>query len=85
MIYGSIAKGRENAASDVDLLIVADALTLEEVYAVLAPVETVLDRRINPTLYTNKEFRQRRKVKNPFLTRVLDGQTITLLGSLDGA
>lgn len=85
IIYGSIAKGRENAASDVDLLIVADALTLEEVYAVLAPVEKMLDRRINPTLYTSKEFRQRRKAKNPFLTRVLDGQTITLLGSLDGA
>lgn len=85
IIYGSIAKGREKAASDVDLLIVADALTLEEVYAVLAPVEKVLDRRINPTLYTSKEFRQRRKAKNPFLTRVLDGQLITLLGSLDGA
>jgi len=85
MIYGSIAKGRENAASDVDLLIVADALTLEEVYAVLAPVEKALDRRINPAVYTEKEFRQRRKAKNPFLTRVLDGQVITLLGSLDGA
>jgi predicted nucleotidyltransferase len=85
MIYGSIAKGREKAASDVDLLIVADTLTLEEVYAALAPVEKVLDRRINPTLYTSKEFRQRRKAKNPFLTRMLDGQTITLLGSLDGA
>jgi predicted nucleotidyltransferase len=84
IIYGSIAKGCENAASDVDLLIVADTLTLEEVYAALAPVEKVLDRRINPTLYTSKEFRQRRKAKHPFLTRVLDGQTITLLGSLDG-
>jgi predicted nucleotidyltransferase len=85
MIYGSIAKGREKAASDVDLLIVADTLTLEEVYAALASAEKVLDRRINPTLYTSEEFRQRRKAKNPFLTRVLDGQTVTLLGSLDGA
>jgi predicted nucleotidyltransferase len=85
MIYGSIAKGREKAASDVDLLIVADKLTLEDVYAALAPVEKVLDRRVNPTLYTRKEFRQRRKAKNPFLARVLDGQTIALLGSVDGA
>jgi len=85
MIYGSIAKGREKAASDVDLLIVADKLTLEEVYSALGPVEKLLDRRVNPTLYTSKEFRQRRKAKNPFLTRVLDGQTITLLGSIDGA
>src|SRR5690606_26689138 len=84
LIYGSIAKGREKATSDVDLLIVADRLTLEEVYAALAPVEKVLDRRINPTLYTSKEFRQRRKAKNPFLTRVLDGQIITLLESPDG-
>lgn len=84
IIYGSIAKGIEKATSDVDLLMVADTLTLEEVYTVLAPVEKVLNRRINPTLYTSKEFRHRREANNTLLSRVLDGQTVTLIGSLNG-
>ena len=85
LIYGSIAKRSDTAVSDVDLLIVSDKLTLEEVYAALAPVEKLLDRNVNPTLYNSKEFKQRRKARNPFLTRVFNGPTIILIGSADGA
>ncbi len=44
LIYGSVAKRSDTAASDIDLLLVSDELTLEEIYAALAPVETLLDR-----------------------------------------
>lgn len=84
LIYGSIAKQSDTATSDVDLLLVSDQLTLEEIYSALAPVEKLLDRRVNPTLYTRKEFDQRRKTKNAFLTRVINGPTIVLIGSVDG-
>ncbi|MCH7685723.1 MAG: nucleotidyltransferase domain-containing protein [Planctomycetes bacterium] len=84
LIYGSIAKKSDTATSDVDLLLVSDQLTLEEIYSTLAPVEKLLDRRVNPTLYTRKEFDQRRKTKNAFLTRVINGPTIVLIGSVDG-
>lgn len=30
MIYGSVARGEERAASDIDLLVVADELTLND-------------------------------------------------------
>ena len=83
LIYGSIAKGLDTAASDIDLLIVSDDLTLEDLYGVLSPAESILDRKINPTLYTAQEFGKRRKARNPFLMRVLEGPTSTLLGSLD--
>jgi predicted nucleotidyltransferase len=85
LIYGSIAKQSDTAASDIDLLIVSDNLTLEETYAALAPAEKVLDRRVNPTLYSSRDFLQRRKSKNAFLSRVLDGPIIILSGSVDGA
>ena len=85
LIYGSIAKQSDTAVSDIDLLLVSDKLTLEEAYAALAPVEKLLDRSVNPTLYNSKEFEQRRKTKNAFLTRVLNGPTIVLIGSVDGA
>ncbi len=84
LIYGSIAKQSDTTASDIDLLLVSDSLTLEEAYAALVPVEKLLDRSVNPTLYTTKEFEQRRKTKNAFLTRVLNGPTIVLIGSVDG-
>ncbi len=85
MIYGSIAKHSDTATSDIDLLLVSDDLTLEEAYAALAPAEQRLDRRVNPTLYSSRDFSQRRKSKNAFLSRVLDGPTIVLIGSVDGA
>lgn len=85
LIYGSIAKQADTATSDVDLLLVSDLLTLEEIYATLAPVEKLLHRSVNPTLYTQKEFEQRRKSKNAFVARVLNGPTIVLIGSVDGA
>jgi predicted nucleotidyltransferase len=84
LIYGSIAKQSDTSASDIDLLLVSDNLNLEEIYAALAPVEKLLDRSINPTLYTAAEIEQRRKSKNSFLTRVLDGPTIVLIGDDDG-
>jgi len=84
LIYGSIAKKSDTASSDIDLLLVSDQLTLEEVYAALAPVEKLLDRSISPTLYTQKEFHKRRKTSSAFLTRVINGPTIVLIGSVDG-
>ncbi|GMQ74849.1 MAG: hypothetical protein BMS9Abin01_0089 [Gammaproteobacteria bacterium] len=85
LIYGSIAKRSDTAASDIDLLIVSDELTLEEIYAALAPVEKLLDRSVNPTLYTSKEFAHRRKTSNSFVTRVLENPYIVLEGSVDGS
>lgn len=82
LIYGSVAKGTDTAASDIDLLLVSDSLTLEEVYQLVANAEQVLDRKVNPTLYTPEEFYRRRRDRNPFLIRVLEGETILLLGEL---
>jgi predicted nucleotidyltransferase len=83
LIYGSVAKRADTSASDIDLLIVADDLTLEEVYTALAPVEESLCRKVNPTLYTSEEFNRRRVGGNAFLKRVLDGPVIILSGSID--
>lgn len=85
LIYGSVAKRSDTSASDIDLLLVSDELTLEALYTALAPVEKLLARRVNPTMFTSNEFRQRRKNKGTFLFRVLDGPTITLIGSTDDA
>lgn len=83
VLYGSVAKHSDRADSDIDLMIIADDLTLEAVFAALAPAEKRLARAINPTLYTFKEFQKRRSAGSAFVTKVLAGEHVLLLGSAD--
>lgn len=81
LLYGSVVKGTDTATSDIDILIVADEVTLEDIYTALAQVEADLDRKISPTLYTPREFADRKASNNPFLNRVLSGEYLVLMGS----
>jgi len=69
-IYGSVAKGTDTASSDIDVMVVGNDLLLGDVLKLLLPVETKLGRKINPTLYTPAEYKQRRAQKDSFLHRV---------------
>ncbi len=75
-----MAQDRDTADSDIDLLVVADGMMLEDFYAALAPVESSLDRKVSPVLYTVSEFDARRSAKSPFLMRVLEGEHLVLVG-----
>lgn len=83
LLYGSVAGRSDHAHSDIDLLIVADELTLEAVYTLLGPVEERLGRTVSPTLYTTAEFRARRDRGSTFLARVLTGEFILLTEDRD--
>ena len=83
LLYGSTATHRDTARSDFDLLLISDDLTLEEIYEALTPAEKRLGRPINPTLYTGGEFRERLERRNPFLVKLLAGETIPLMGNKD--
>lgn len=81
LLYGSVAKQTDTAISDIDVLVVSDDLTLEELFAALEDAEHQLGRRVSPTLYTSEEFQRRRQSRHPFLTRVLEGPHALLEGS----
>ena len=85
LVYGSVARRSDTASSDIDLLVVSDDLTLEDLYATLSIVEQQLGRKVNPTLYTESEFHERRSGNNAFLNRVLAGPKVILEGQLDAA
>ena len=85
LVYGSVVEGADTAGSDIDLLVVADGVMLEELYTALSSVETGLARRISPALYTPQEFNERRAAGNPFVTNVLAGEHIVLIGGGDDA
>ena len=83
LVYGSVAKGTDTAASDIDLLVVSDHVMLEDIYLALVPVETTLQRRFAPNLYTTREFAERKAAGNAFLTRVLADEHLILIGTED--
>jgi predicted nucleotidyltransferase len=82
-LFGSIAKDADTAESDIDVLLVSDGLALDDVFGALEAAEQQLGRRVSPTLYTSKEFHRRRRTGQPFLSRVLAGKHIVLVGSED--
>lgn len=79
-VYGSVARREDTTASDVDVLIVSDALGYAEVFGALESAAQTLGRAINPTLYTRAELARRRAQANAFVTRVLDQPRIWLMG-----
>ncbi len=81
LVYGSVAKGTDTAASDIDLLVVSDQVMLEDIYSALAPVETKLRRKFAPTLYTTREFAERKATGSAFLTRVLADEHLVMIGT----
>lgn len=83
ILYGSVATARDRATSDIDVLVVSDTLTLEAVFEALQVGERRLGRSVNPTLYTSEEWRKRRKSKNAFVTKLMAGPFVTLVGSED--
>ena len=83
LLYGSAARGSDTASSDIDLLLVSDRLALEDVYSALIAVETELSRSIRPTLYTSKEYADRRAAGSGFLAGVLGGDHLVLIGEPD--
>lgn len=81
IVYGSMARGDVQRQSDVDILIVG-AVSFAEVVAALAPAQETLGREINPAVYPRAEFRAKLAAGHHFLTSVLRGPTLPLIGDL---
>ncbi|MGD2083096.1 MAG: nucleotidyltransferase domain-containing protein [Chromatiales bacterium] len=82
-VYGSVAKGTDTAASDIDLLLIGDDLTYADLVTALAEAEQQLGRSVNPTLYSTEEFRRKLGAGAAFLERVMEQPKIFLLGATD--
>jgi predicted nucleotidyltransferase len=82
-VYGSVAKRRDTAASDIDLMVVSDSLTYADVFGALEPLAARLGRAINPTVYSRRELARRRKDDNAFVTRVLAQDKVWIIGTED--
>jgi predicted nucleotidyltransferase len=78
-LYGSFARNQQDAASDIDVLVIG--APHEEVLAqAMRRLERQLGREINYTVLTPKEFESRRARKDAFLENVWHNKRVSLLG-----
>ena len=78
-VFGSVARQADTAHSDLDLMLVADDLALADVLALVLPLEPLLGRKVNPTIYTPSQYAQRLAEPDWFVRRVLAQPVLELL------
>jgi predicted nucleotidyltransferase len=82
LIFGSVARGTETAASDVDVLVITER-GFGEVVRALHVAQTTLGREINPVVYTRAELQAQVAGQEPFVANLLAGPHIFLNGTPD--
>jgi len=80
-VYGSLAKGTDNAKSDVDLMVISSKLTYVKLFEALQKAEAALGRPVQPNLMTPQEWRARTAEQNSFAARVAAQPKIYVIGS----
>jgi predicted nucleotidyltransferase len=80
LVFGSLARGEENANSDVDLLVIGDA-TFGDTIKALYPAQEQLQREINPVIYTAAEFNRRAGAGEPFVSNLLANPVLFIIGT----
>ena len=76
-VYGSVARSGETARSDVDLMVVGK-VDFSTVVSNVAKAQKALNREINPTVYSVKEFQS--KLRGNFLKNVLAEKKLFIIG-----
>jgi predicted nucleotidyltransferase len=82
-VYGSVARGTDSAQSDIDLMVIGDAIAYSDLYDALAAAERVLARPINPNVMTAAEWRAKSTTKDSFAARVAAQPRLFVMGSED--
>lgn len=81
-IYGSYSKNKEKKTSDIDLIVVGEFPQNDFIHAI-RNLESKLNREINFTSFSRKEFEKERKKEGGFLNLVLREKLIMLKGTLN--
>ncbi|MGH8398324.1 MAG: transcriptional regulator [Gammaproteobacteria bacterium] len=82
-VYGSIAKRQDTASSDIDLLIISDAVDYPDVMSALQAATMQFGREVNPSIYSPQEFTRRLREGNAFVTRVMEQPKLWIIGDED--
>ena len=79
-LYGSFARNQQDAASDVDVLVIGKPKS-DTLAETVQKLERQLGREINYTVLTRKELESRRGRKDAFLENVWHTKRVLLVGA----
>ncbi len=79
-LYGSFARNQQDAASDIDVLVIGNPKGAALAEA-MQKLERQLGREINYTVLTREEFESRRNRKDAFLENVWHNKRVPLLSA----
>lgn len=79
-VFGSVARGTESAASDIDVLAIG-AAKLGPVIDALHATQKSLGREVNPRVFSANEWRAKLLAKDAFVTEVMAKSKLFLIGS----
>jgi len=79
-LYGSFARNQQDAASDIDVLVIG-APSGEVIAEGVRKLERELGREINYTVMTRKEFNSRRARRDVFLENVWHNKRVSLVAA----
>jgi predicted nucleotidyltransferase len=82
-VYGSIAKGKDTANSDIDVMIIGEGLAYAEVFSALQMAEKDLARPVNPNLMAVGEWVRKAKNKSSFVSRIFNQPKLFVFGNED--
>jgi predicted nucleotidyltransferase len=78
-VFGSMASGKQNLSSDVDVLVLGNP-SLVEVIGALSQVQSTLGREINPVVMTVDKLIAGKSKSDRFVMRVMDEPKIFVIG-----
>jgi predicted nucleotidyltransferase len=78
-VYGSYAKNRENAMSDIDLMVIGK-ISSRNLSSILAKAKVELEREINYVVFPEDEFSQKMKKKDHFVSSVVKDKKVFIIG-----
>jgi predicted nucleotidyltransferase len=81
-VFGSVASGKEDASSDIDVLVVGD-VTFADVVVALAATRERLGRDVNSVVMSSKDFSDKSRRKERFVLRIVNEPKIYLIGTAD--
>src|SRR5882757_3491793 len=80
-IYGSAAKGTDTARSDIDLMVIGDALNYSDLYNAAQSAEDKLRRKVNPLFLSSKDWQRKASDKGSVIGRIGGAPKIFIIGS----
>jgi len=80
IVFGSVARGEEQADSDIDVMVVGD-IGFGDVVTLLHESQAKLKREINPVVYSMKSFKSRIEKNDSFIKEILSKPKLFVIGS----